>query len=322
MKPQNFGPNCKRTHWLAAIFALVCCGFAISAHAEDKIRIGYIPITTMAGLFTSVDRGFFKEADIAPELVVVPGGPAILSAIEGGSLQIGYSSYMALCQAREQGFDFVIVAANDQENPHPGISAIMVLAQSDIKQARDLEGKRIGINALRNLNWVYAQVWMAKNGADSRKVQWTEVGFPEMGTALKARQLDAVFITEPFLTNEKDSGSFRVIGYPFAEADPTLPIAGWIASGRWAKANLPLAQRFAAALRKGNEYATQHPKERNETLAKYTKLQPSLLDRITLPIFPSEIDMTGLQQQADTALSYGILKQRLDVASLVLGTAK
>lgn len=308
--------------WFRLVLGVAVCSWGLSAVAQDKVRMGYIPIATMAGFLSALDKGFFKEVNIAPEPVVVPGGPAILAAIAGGSLQFGYGSYVGMMQAREQGFDFVIVAANDQENPNPSISAIMVLNDSDIRSAKDLEGKHLAVNALRNINWVYVYAWMTKYGADPRKVSIVEVAFPNMGTALRSKRVNAAFFSEPFMTAEKDAGGIRALAYPFADFDPAMPIAGWYASDKWAKANPDLVKRFAAAIRKGNEYATRNPAERNAILGKYTKIDPAMVSRIVMPNLPTRVDVPGLQRQADTAFQYGALTQRLDVAPLVLDSAK
>lgn len=308
--------------WFRLVLGIVVCGWGLSAVAQDKVRMGYIPIATVAGFLIALDKGFFKEANIAPEPVVVPGGPAILAAIAGGSLQFGYGSYVGMMQAREQGLDFVIVAANDAENPKPSISGVLVLNDSDIKSAKDLEGKHLAVNALRNINWVYIYAWMAKHGADPKKVSIIEVGFPNMGSALRAKRVQAAFLSEPFMTAEMDAGGVRALSYPFAEFDPGMPIAGWYASDKWAKANPDLVRRFAAAIKKGNEYATKNPAERNAILAKYTKIDAKMIERIVMPNFPTKLDVPGLQRQADTAHQYGALTQRLDVAPLVLDSAK
>jgi NitT/TauT family transport system substrate-binding protein len=101
-----------------------------------------------------------------------------------------------------------------------------------------------------------------------------------------------------------------------------MPIAGWYASDKWAKANPDLVRRFAAAIKKGNDYATKNPAERNAILAKYTKIDAKMIERIVMPNFPTKLDVPGLQRQADTAFQYGALTQRLDVAPLVLDSAK
>jgi len=308
--------------WLSVALGIVACGWGMSAGAQDKVRIGYIPIATMAGFFTAIEKGFFKEVNIDPELRVVPGGPAILAAIAGGSLEFGYGSYVGMMQAREQGFDFVIVAANDQENPNPSISAVMVLEDSDIRTAKDLEGKRIAVNALRNINWVYLYAWMVKHGADPKKVSIIEAGFPDMGPTLRTKRINAAFFSEPFMTVEKDAGGVRALAYPFAEFDPAMPIAGWYATDKWAKANPDLVKRFAAAIRKGNDYATKNPAERNAILAKRTKMAPEIVNRIVMANFPTRVDVPALQRVADTAHQYGALAKPLDVRPLVLDSAK
>ena len=63
---------------------LLSCGFAPSAEADDKVRITYASRSISAiMLFIANDRGFFKEENLEPQLILTRGTTAIAAAVAG-----------------------------------------------------------------------------------------------------------------------------------------------------------------------------------------------------------------------------------------------
>ena len=56
---------------LAAVLALVAGG----VEAQEKVKVGTLKLTSSAVLFLGVEKGFFKEFGIEPELVFFRGFP-------------------------------------------------------------------------------------------------------------------------------------------------------------------------------------------------------------------------------------------------------
>src|SRR5262249_45224597 len=61
---------------LAAIVAL-----AAPAAAQDKVKVGVFPVSSSLPYFVAVERGFFKEQSIEPEMVRLIGGPPNVAAM-------------------------------------------------------------------------------------------------------------------------------------------------------------------------------------------------------------------------------------------------
>src|SRR5262249_8057549 len=59
---------------LAAIVAL-----AAPAAAQDKVKVGVFPVSSSLPYFVALERGFFKEQNIEPEMVRLIGGPPHLA---------------------------------------------------------------------------------------------------------------------------------------------------------------------------------------------------------------------------------------------------
>src|SRR3984893_18408533 len=61
---------------LAAIAAL-----AAPASAQDKVKVGVFPVSSSLPYFVALERGFFKEQNVEPELVRLIGGPPNVAAM-------------------------------------------------------------------------------------------------------------------------------------------------------------------------------------------------------------------------------------------------
>src|SRR5262245_12826113 len=69
-----------RISWYA-LAALAVCTAAAPARAQDKVTVGVFPVSSSLPYFVALDRGYFKEQNIAPEMVKLMGGPPNIAAM-------------------------------------------------------------------------------------------------------------------------------------------------------------------------------------------------------------------------------------------------
>ena len=134
--------------------------------------------------------------------------------------------------SKTQGFDIVILSNhNNAQASSPDAAGILVRTDGP-KSLKELEGKRVLVNNLQNVNWAYTREAIARAGGNPDKVQFLEVGFPLMVDSLLGGQADAASTTEPFTTIGVGTGKLRVLSYMFTELQPNLNIAGWLSTTR------------------------------------------------------------------------------------------
>src|SRR5579871_1456116 len=51
------------------------------AQAPDKVKVGVFPVSSSLPYFVALERGFFKEQNIAPEMTRLIGGPPNVAAL-------------------------------------------------------------------------------------------------------------------------------------------------------------------------------------------------------------------------------------------------
>lgn len=118
---------------------LVLVLFHTSAHAADRVRIGYPALNPSH--ITSVlaqKQGFFKEGGIDAEIIRVPS-PGSLAALVNGDIDY-YSAISPVVAAAVGGLPVKVVACYV-----PGSSNTLV-ARPEIKSVKDLKGKTIAVS--------------------------------------------------------------------------------------------------------------------------------------------------------------------------------
>src|ERR1700677_4379127 len=129
-----------------AIALALFCGAGATAQTTPVIHVGLAPFEGQAGPYYAQDLGLFKAAGLNVDIQQLNGGGAIVSAIAGGSLQIGGGTPLPLAQARSRGIKIVIIAPGyiyDYKAPTP-INALVVGVNSPYHNAKDLATARLG----------------------------------------------------------------------------------------------------------------------------------------------------------------------------------
>lgn len=183
------------------LLALVGCGRdSSSAAAGDqpgpngliKVRVGYIGITCEAPIFAAVEKGFFKEEGLDPELVRCQWA-TYKDALALGRFDVTHHLVMYFLKPIEQGMDVKFTGGI-----HRGCLRVQAGINSNIHSVKDLKGKIIGLPGLGTPPFMFATRVMAANGVDPAKdVQWRVYPAGELGLALDRGLVDAVADSEP-----------------------------------------------------------------------------------------------------------------------------
>jgi NitT/TauT family transport system substrate-binding protein len=297
---------------------------AVPAHATDRVRVGVVPFTDTAPLFAAIQKGFFKAEDLEVEPVFATGGAAALPALAAGSLEVVISNTVSVLQAVEQGIDLRVIlpasASSRRVKPSGGLA---VAADGPVKTAKDLEGKRVAVNNLRNLLWLYTREYLERNGADLSKITFVEVPYPQAPDAIIARRVDAAYIGQPHLQRLLDSGKGRMLATPTTELQEDVQVSWYVAMTEWTGKNDALVQRFARAYYKGVDFMTEswRTPEGIQILAGYTKQKPEVLEKSTMQLWPKSIPEDSVQQTQALMQKHGLLAKPLDLKKILYPTA-
>jgi NitT/TauT family transport system substrate-binding protein len=298
-----------------AISLALFCGAGASAQTTPVIHVGLAPFEGQAGPYYAQDLGLFKAAGLNVEIQQLNGGGAIVSAIAGGSLQIGGGTPLPLAQARSRGINIVIIAPGyiyDYKAPTP-INALVVGVNSPYHNAQDLAGKTVAVTQVRGLDEVAVDAWLDANGADSHSVKFTEFPQNAMAEAVAAGRVDAAQLGDPALSDALAAGKVRILAKSYDAIGKRLFGSVWFTSEDWAAQHPDAARKFAAAINQAGAWATRNPVAAAAVLQKYMK--------VTYPraheYHGRTVDPAFIQPIIDAAVRYKLLTTPMNANDLI-----
>jgi NitT/TauT family transport system substrate-binding protein len=289
-----------------------------SAGGVDKVKVGVISIVDVAPIYLGKQKGFFSKRNIELTLQSAQGGAAIVPSVVSGDEQFGFSNVTSLLVAQSKGLPLKVVSNGVASTGQPGqdYSGVVVKSGSPVKTAADLVGKRVSVNTLNNIGDTTVRASVRKAGGDPSKINFVELPLPDMPPALTAGRVDAIWVVEPFLSIARDQGG-RVVASNYVDAAPDLTVAVYFATQKLISEQPDLVRRFTEAMKESLQYATNYPDEARQILGTYTKIDPKVIQELTLPKWPAEINRDSVQTLAQLAQQDGLLTKQPDVAALL-----
>jgi NitT/TauT family transport system substrate-binding protein len=306
---------------LLASLSLTACGddepsSSAPAGQNDQVKAGVIAIVDVAPIYLGKQQGIFAKHKIDLTLETAQGGSAIVPNVVSGQWQFGFSNVVSLLLAQSRNVPVKVVAngnnsTGDTKNDFGGI----VVKDPAITSPKQLEGKKVATNALKNIVDTSVKDIVKKDGGDPSKVNFTELAFPDMSPQLEAGNVDAIFVVEPFLSQAKAKG-WKIIG-TYADVDPNLCVALYFTSKELIGKNPDLVKRFTDAMTESLTYADSHPDDVRAVLGTYTQITEAVRKGLTLPKFPSAINKDAVNKLADLSVTYGLMPSKPDVGALL-----
>jgi NitT/TauT family transport system substrate-binding protein len=284
----------------------------------DAVTVGVIPIVDVAPIYLGDEQGFFEEQGIDLTLEAAQGGAAVVPGVVSGQFQFGFSNMTSLLLAAEEGLPLQIVANGVASTGEQGadFGAVVAKPDSGITDAAGLAGKRVAVNTLNNIGTTTVNESIRAAGGDPSGVEYVELPFPDMPAALDAGNVDAIWVVEPFLTIAKNSGA-AVVASNYVDAADDLTVATYFTSKQLAGEDADLVERFTTALEQSLEYASENEDETRAILSSYTEIDQAVIEAMTLPAWPSEINRESIEQLAALAVDDGLLSEEPDLDALL-----
>ena len=275
------------------------------AQSVPTIRIAVPPSADSAEVSYAKELGIFARLGVNVDVQTMSVGPATAGAVAAGAVDIGFAAVASIAAAYSKHIPLAIVApAALYESTAPN-TALVTMASSTLRSAKDLDGKTIAASGLGTTSDYGFRQWMDKNGGDSTTIKIVELGFSSMPSALAAGRIDAAIMVEPFLSVAKKNG--RVLAHPYDGIAKEFLVTAWFGSQQWTKDHPDLADRFGAAMREAALWANDKDNQarRSEILAQYTKIDAAVAAAMAPSRFAERLTPALLQPVIDVAAKYG-----------------
>jgi NitT/TauT family transport system substrate-binding protein len=187
--------------------------------APTKVKIGVLKLTSSAPIFVGVEKGFFKEFGVEPELVYFQAAAPIATALAAGQLEVGATGLTAaLYNIVLQGEKLWIVA--DKGREWPGFPLVAIVVQKELWESgkvrgiRDLKGRAVGVTQLGSTFHYHIGNILEKQGLALSDVRIVPLqAMPATVEALKGKQVDAILVPQPFPAAAEAGGFGKIMAW-------------------------------------------------------------------------------------------------------------
>ena len=287
----------------------------LGAQTLPKVRISTVSSDGGALPFYAVQQGFFTRNGVDAEVATMPTAQAALAALAGGSIDLAAGNISTIASGTLSGAPFTVVADCSLYVAKTPTTFLCVGADSPIKSPKDLAGKKIALNGLRNIAQACVQQWFANNGVDSSGVSFIEMSFAVMAELAATGKVDAVMVADPVYSQAKTR--LRVIGTPYDVLGRQFSLNSFGANSEWVAKNRETAHRTLIALQQTAVWANANPQLSGRILESELKMSPAVIAAMTRAMYPTTLDVSNLQSSLDVMAKYGYLPKRVEAASLI-----
>jgi NitT/TauT family transport system substrate-binding protein len=265
-----------------------------------------------------VQEGFFKERDLDVKVTPSQGGATVVPAVVSGDSDIAGSNLVSVLLAQGKDIPVKIVAPGTfvRGKRSQDFSAILAAGDGDIRSPKDLEGKTLAVNTLKNVAEVAAKASLAKQGVDVSEIELAEVDFPDMNGALAEGRVDAAFQIEPFVSLALKEGH-RVIDRPYVGTKPGLQIGCYFTSEQYLSQNEDVVERFREGVADTAAAIAEDPAAFREFLPEASEIPPPAAQKAILPAWKAENDQASLDLTAELMERYGVVGEKPDTSDAV-----
>lgn len=306
-----------RSRFLAASALASTALVAVAARAQPApLRVACVASGAYAEALYALDAGFFSNAGLTVQPLILTSGAAIVNAVAGDAADIGITNPIPLVNAVLHGIPFQYICCGATNNS--AVNDLCVAADGPIRTAKDLDGKTIAAAALRDVNTVAVYAWLDRNGGDAASVKIVELPFAEMAAAVRRGTVDAATIPEPALSAARRAGGIRALLPHINDVfGPHWMIGGWFAKTQWIANELATAQRFVEAMYRTATWANGHPDETATILAKYAKQDVAVVRTMARLPYGTTLTPEMIAPVLELAARYHIIERAPNAAGLI-----
>jgi NitT/TauT family transport system substrate-binding protein len=301
-----------------ALVALIPTTAKAQTHAPTPIIVTAPTTAELLPLFYAIQTGMFEKAGLAVTVVPTTSGSAATTAIAGGAAQIGSSNILSVIVAHAKGVPLTIVEAAGQYDNNAPNNEIMVLKDSPIKSAKDLEGKTMAVTGLHDLLSLSTRSWLAQQGADQTKIHFVELPQGSMLPALQSGRVDSIHVYEPFRGQAERSATTRTLAAPYSAIGRDFVFSCWFANSAWITEHRDAALKFAQVLHDAAAYTNPHYTELIPLISSFSKMSIETIKSTRIVRVAPSMQAAQFQPVIDAAAKFGEIDKAFPAQDILL----
>ncbi|MGC6372215.1 aliphatic sulfonate ABC transporter substrate-binding protein [Pseudomonas sp. K2I15] len=307
-------PNFSLRRPLVAGLAVLAFAAAITAQAQETVRIGYQKSSTLITLLKT--QGTLEKALKADGIDVTwhefPSGLPLLEALNVGNVDISADvadTVPIFAQAAQAKLTYFA-----QEAPSPQAQAIVVRKDSPIQQLADLKGKKIAVTKAAGTHYLLIAA-LNKAGLAFSDIEPAYLTPADGRAAFENNKVDAWVTWEPFLTSVQRQLPTRTL----ADGTGLASYKRYYLTGTpYAKAHPEVLKLVYEQLHQAGEWVKSHPRDAAKVLGPlWGNLDVETVEAAnahrSYEVQPVTLNQLGEQQKiADAFFKAGLLPKAVD----------
>src|SRR4030088_3060423 len=298
------------------------------AAAQDKVSVGVFPVSSSLPYFVALERGFFKEQNIEPEMTKLMGGPPNVAAMITNQIEV--SAVLVTLEGLNANVKkpgvAMYIALNSQTKVWK-MEQFVVRTGCRAETIADLKGARL-MSAPGPANLNTAKAILAKNGLKDGDYTIDQLDMGQHVNAMTAGTFDGGYTLEPNASMMIKAGVARsleagvISKYILGDEAADAYAAGCAMTSDFIQKRPDVAKRFATAWGKAIEFINENPDEARKYLAKNTFTPDNVVDMVSILGYVMAGDLSpnhlaDFQAFADFGNSIGVVPEKLDVTKVL-----
>jgi NitT/TauT family transport system substrate-binding protein len=196
----------------AGLLASVAAG-AAPRQGADSLRLGYFPNVTHATALVGVEGGLFQEklGDTQLDTSTFAAGPQVVEALNSGALDATYigpnPAVNAFVQSGGEAIRIISGATS---------GGAFLVVNPQIKNAKDLDGKKVATPQLGNTQDVALRTWLKKKGLKTDIAGGGDVSVVPQENAqtldlFRQGEIHGAWVPEPWATRLVQEGGGKIL---------------------------------------------------------------------------------------------------------------
>jgi NitT/TauT family transport system substrate-binding protein len=304
-----------------AIFTAVA---AAPALAQDKVRVGVFPVSSTLPYFVALEKGYFKEQNIEPEMTRLIGGPPNVAAMIGN--QIDAAAVLVTIEGMNANIKkpgvAMYISVNSQNRTYQ-MEQFVIRKGFNATSLKDLKGAKI-MSAPGPANVTMAKAALAAVGLKEGDYTIDQLDMGQHVNAMTAGTFDAGYTLEPNASTMRKMGvattleAGLIANYVLGNPEANAFVGGCALTSDFIKAKPDVARRFTLAWHKAMDLINTNPAEARKHLVKNTFTPDDVVDTVPMVRYFAAKDLTAkdkadFQKFIDFSTQTGTLTEKVDI---------
>lgn len=215
------------------------------------VRMGYLGVSSDAGIFIALDKGYFREQGLELSLERFGIGADQMALLGAGRLDIASGAPSpTLFNAVARGLPVAVVADKGSLRKGFGFNVLVVrktlVDSGQFKGLSDLRGRVLGSASPASIVTFENYLILKKGGLGAKDVTTEYMDFADQPAAMANGKIDAAVMVEPFATAAEARGIGKII-MPLDEILPDFQTSVIYYNTVWAREHPEEARRWMVA---------------------------------------------------------------------------